>query len=782
MATTIPSIQNNFIGGLKTEFTGLDFPENACTDADNTIFTLTGDTIRREGFNFELNATGSAIDRTGKAISSYKWNNVGGDGSTQVIVEQIGSNLYFYRSSSATIAAPLSTTSLGAPISISTFLATGSGADPSITECQYTDGNGYLFVFHPNCDPFYVTYSAGAVSANIINIKIRDFVGIAEPGVADNYRPLTLSADHHYNLYNQGWQAGAGWSAVSPTSVLIKTALFPYNATFQVASGLTISPGDGVVITPVDPSVPTVTGPVVSYSGTSLTITLTSASFAYTQAYNNWSLVHSSDTLINTWFTGAGGGPAQNNYPSNADVWWNFKDSTGKFNTTTVANVTLNQGPAPKGYFALSAFNIDRSQVSSIPGLTPVSTTARPKTGTWFQGRVWYGGVDASFSASGDAPFSTWTENIYFSQVVTATAQFAKCHQVNDPTSETLFALLPTDGGVITIQGSGSIYKLFPIQTGMFVFAANGVWYISGSAGIGFSANDYTITKVSGIQSTSGTSFINVSGWPFFWNEEGIYEVVPSGTADTQNNRRNFFQVNNLTIGTILTFYQNIPIQSKKFARGDYHPLDYVLQWCYRDSNESSVTDRYQFNRILNYNTATKAFYTYTIQTTNGAYIHGINYVAGPGGSTSPAPVFKYITSYTAAPYNFTFSEERDLNYVDWAGLSNTSYTSFFITGYSLKGQAISKFQVPYAYVYSRNPSENEYIIQSIWDYAGTGNSGRWSTRQIIDNNNSNFTMLYRRHRLRGRGLAVQIKFSSVTGKPYDIMGWALYNSINQGI
>jgi len=32
-------------------------------------------------------------------------------------------------------------------ISFTSFLATGSAADPSITECQYTDGNGYLFVF-----------------------------------------------------------------------------------------------------------------------------------------------------------------------------------------------------------------------------------------------------------------------------------------------------------------------------------------------------------------------------------------------------------------------------------------------------------------------------------------------------------------------------------------------------------------------------------------------------------------------------------------------------------
>jgi len=49
------------------------------------------------------------------------------------------------------------------------------------------------------------------------------------------------------------------------------------------------------------------------------------------------------------------------------------------------------------------------------------------------------------------------------------------CYQVNDPTSDQLFDLLPTDGGVIVIQGCGSIYKLFPLQNALLVFAANGV-------------------------------------------------------------------------------------------------------------------------------------------------------------------------------------------------------------------------------------------------------------------------------------------------------------------
>ena len=45
------SIENNFTAGLKTEFTGLNFPENAATDCDNVIFDMPGDVTRRLGIS-----------------------------------------------------------------------------------------------------------------------------------------------------------------------------------------------------------------------------------------------------------------------------------------------------------------------------------------------------------------------------------------------------------------------------------------------------------------------------------------------------------------------------------------------------------------------------------------------------------------------------------------------------------------------------------------------------------------------------------------------------------
>ena len=763
------SVENSFIQGLKTEFTGLNFPENAAVDTDNCVYSLIGDVTRRLGFDFEDNFRFVGVQLGEKAISSYRWLNAGGDGLTQLLVLQVGNFLFFYESSNATIANPLSNTRLSSTVTL-------IGADPTV-ECQFTDGNGYLFIFHPSIDPQYCTFTNGTITANTITLQIRDFMGIVEPGVGTNTRSSTITNEHQYNLQNQGWTQGTAWTGISTTSVTIGTG----SQTFTIQTGLTIPtnhPQVSIYSTFNGVTTLNMSANVTSYnSGTgSLVVSVFAINGAGT--FNNWTIIPTNTGFINTFFTQVGA------YPSNSDIWWLFKDTTDVFNPgTTVGNVTASSGPAPKGAYVLNAFSQTRTGISGISGLTNITTTKRPRTGTWYQGRVWYTGVDSSQAATGDAQFYTWTENIYFSQVVTNVSQFGMCYQNNDPTDENFSDLLPTDGGIIVIQGSGSIFKLFPIHNGVLVFAANGIWFITGSQGLGFTANDYTVTKISAVQSISGTSFINVLGNPVFWNEEGIYSVSPA----RQGTPYEFggFSVENLCIGTILTYYNTIPLQSKKFARGDYNPIDFVIQWCFKSIDETDVTSRYQFDKILALNTHNKAFYPYSFQNI-GPWISDVKYIVGPGGSTSPDPMFKYIT-YVAVPgssfFGVTMAEENNTNYEDWSssGISQT-FTSYFITGYKLHGKTLFKWQPLYVNLYSRTETATSYTIQGIWDYATIGDSGKYSTLQVITNTLSNFGYKFRRHKIRGRGMSVQFKVSSVDGQPFDIIGWSTYDTINQGM
>lgn len=751
MRQSAANIENNFTGGLKTEFTGLNFPENACTDTANCIFSRAGNVTRRMGLNYETNRTLTTIDRDGKGISTFKWDNVSG-ADVQLYVLQIGSTLHFFRSSSATVANPLSDQKLASTITISTYLASGGTYDSSL-ECQYSEGKGYLFVFHPNCEPFYCTYSAGTITATQITVKIRDTLGIDESEVEDSLRPLTLTDNHQYNLANQGWQKG--WVATSTSSVDLATG----SRTFVVAEGLPILVGDRLLIAATIDEAGSIansmTGIVTAYSGTSLTVTC-SAVVGGAGTYDLWNLTPK-PPLVYNWYRAIG------NYPSNSDSWWFFKNSDEEFDPAdTIDDVSAAAGPAPKGYYLLSAWRQLRTTVSGIPNLADATTLARPQTGCWFQGRVWYAGLESSI----------YTETLYFSQIVEKITQVGLCYQANDPTSEERFDLLPSDGGTIQIQGMGQVYKLFPLQTGLIVFAANGIWHITGSTGVGFTATDYTVTKLSAIKSISGTSFVSILGFPMWWTQEGIYSVSPTESGG--------LGVSSVTDKTIASFYADIPFSSHKRARGDYNPITGVVQWLYRSTEASgTVVSRYEFDRILNLNTQTGAFYPWSFSGT--PKIVGVNFVSGFGDSTSPASQFKYATStaISGPSYNFTFSDETATTFTDWAATTAVNYTSYTITGYKLHGDAQRKFQSNYVYVFSGNEEDTSYKIQGVWNYATSGNSGKYSALQRVDLDTDNFRYLYRRHKIRGHGVALQFRITSVDGEPFDIIGWSVWETVN---
>lgn len=793
-------VQNNFTGGLKTEFTGLNFPENAVTDCDNVIFDVVGDVYRRSGIDYEENFQLNEIeDSDGLAISTFKWKNVAGDGSTEMLVQQVGSTLHFYKTSDATPSTPISTTKIEATVDISQFLVQDSSLDPSIVECEYASGNGYLFVFHPYCETFYCRFVTSDSTFNVapIPIKTRDFKGATEVGVDPQLRPVTLTSAHKYNLLNRGWTEGASWNSVqgaaspgwvvgsSPAYNISKPTTGTYS--FTVASGLPVVIGQnvsfyrnigykpvGISTWYIEASV-AFSGIVTAYSGTTITIAISSVGAWINpdpEAFvgHGFSLYPTSTGYIDTWKSATGV------YPSNSDVWWRYKNATDVFDpATTINKVTANAGQAPGGRYILNEFKQQRAGISGVTQWPDVITLQRPKTGAWFSGRIWFTGVDDSFLVN-DSEFGTvaynWNENIYFSNVVKSEDDLARCYQTNDPTAEDFFDLLPTDGGVISIPGCGKIFKLFPIQNGMLVLCQNGIWFITGSQGIGFTANDYTITKLSSIKSISSKSVVDVNGLPTFWNEEGIYTITPTQQG-------NGLSVEPITVSTILSFYKEIPITSKVYARGDYNPIDYVIQWVYKDTSETSIEDRYNFNKVLCLNTYTKAFYVYTIQ--GEPSVNGINYVDYPGSITSPEPTFKYLCSNGD---DYTFADEHDEDYKDFQSYDDVGedYVSTFTTGFRLGGQAFRKFQSIYLYMFSRAEEPTSYKIQSIWDYATSPSSGRYSSNQLITNNKPGFGMIFRRHKLRGQGLVAQYKVTSVSGEPFNLIGWTVPESSNAGV
>ena len=142
----------------------------------------------------------------------------------------------------------------------------------------------------------------------------------------------------------------------------------------------------------------------------------------------------------------------------------------------------------------------------------------------------------------------------------------------------------------------------------------------------------------------------------------------------------------------------------------------------------------------------------------------------------------KYLVSYwDGSNYKFTFANRTDDTYKDWESYDNFGimYNSYLITGFKLSGTAISKFQTNWVNIYSRLETPVTYNFQGLWDFATTGNTGRWSSSQQITHTDTNYSNTSRRLKVRGHGKALQFKVSSVLDQPFDIIGWSSLQTIN---
>ena len=718
-------VKNTFVRGVVSEFSGLNFPEDAAVDASNVIFNSTGIVSRRLGIDYETNhqmlTTTIAANRS--VIQEYIWENVDGNGSLSFLVLQIGNVLYFYL---ITDTGSLSANRRPFTVSLTTYAKAANIGD---FPCQFTQGGGHLFVSNPKCEPFRIKYTAtssgaGSLEATPISIMIRDLQGV-EDGMAVSFRPTKnkkvdeMNAEHRYNLWNQGW-----YGTIKVQDV------------------------DGRL-----------------------------------QALEAWR-------------------SKREDFPSNSDMWWVYRNASNKFDHSFIDRSTRGT-EAPKGHFIFSAFKQDRNKLVSLEKtLTITDTTSeRPACIAFYAGRLFYAGVASP----------RYHDKIYYSQVIIDGKNYEKCYQHQDPTDENTASLLPTDGGVITLSDVGKIIKLIPIQGFLLIFATNGIWSLSGGDS-DFKATDYSVQKISDIQTTSASSFVTPkTGFPIWWNADGIYTVE---VASSELTSRKSLVVKSLTDQTIRTKFRDIPALAKKYAKGAFNPLENSIQWVYWDESPTNLVDYYHYNKILVLDLDTNAFYFWEVPyDAETPYVTGVIATRGSGvelietqiededdnlitdASTDPVTVyaetivplsssFRYTTAKNTSgiSWNITFSQFRQSEFLDWLTDTNSNgidYDSFFITGYVIRGDAQRTFQNNVVFVYSTAVENSSCYLQGIWDYSIDDESGKETSAHQVYIDRSFVGIQRRKVRMRGRGFALQLKFFSETGKDFNIVGWSAFQSAN---
>ena len=170
---------NNFIGGLNTESSPLNFPEGTAKSLDNVDLNRDGTVRRRPGIDYEVSGGYSDIDFAEAtfqldAISTADWTSVEGNDDLNFLVIQIGTFLHFHN--------------LGKEI-LSTAIVSNIDLDRWKTDVNmskegmdFLPAKGKLFVVSRFLSPLYISYDieTNTFSATKITVKIRDLEGIDE--------------------------------------------------------------------------------------------------------------------------------------------------------------------------------------------------------------------------------------------------------------------------------------------------------------------------------------------------------------------------------------------------------------------------------------------------------------------------------------------------------------------------------------------------------------------------------------------------------------------------
>jgi hypothetical protein len=524
----------------------------------------------------------------------------------------------------------------------------------------------------------------------------------------------------------------------------------------------------------------------------------------YTTSTGSPSAARIYDTQNAGWVgtKGAAALAAYGSYPPLTLPWYAGKDASGDFSVTEWEKIYSGSSLIGNGHFILDFFNKVRS------GLSTEIETSKFKSVASFAGRVFYAGLESSKNSG----------TILFSRQIDSLDDLGNCFQVNDPTSEDLSDLLDTDGGRIIIPDAVNIKYLYAYGANLYIFADNGVWSINGVDNV-FRATEYSIQSISSVGILSAETFVEAEGVPFWWSKFGIHALTfdqVSGLAKEEN----------ISVGTIQTFWDDISQDSKSRVTALYDRINKEIYWAYPEDGETNVN---KFNKFLILDTVLQAFYPWTVsdEATNTDYIMGFSFYSGFGSdqlildvvsaandviSNSDDVISTQYTDYITgdpaivllirdgATGKVTMGTFSSNTYLDWG---TTNYSSYAEAGYDFKGDLFYQKTSPYVITYMRttetgwtgdeiagyepiNPSS--LFVSSFWDFKSTPSSVaqqayRFKTMPVVGDLNTwdyPSSVISTRLKLRGKGRSTRLRFESEQGKDFILLGYGVIDARNQ--
>jgi hypothetical protein len=259
--------------------------------------------------------------------------------------------------------------------------------------------------------------------------------------------------------------------------------------------------------------------------------------------------------------------------------------------------------PAPAPIWATSTGYIAQGVDTYTSNIERVvwGTEDRPigwQTGAFSVGRFWLAGNPSK------------PNSLYFSQSILDPKHYNRMFQEADPFNTTDSDVVDTDGGVIVITGADRIIGLAPYRGGVVVLANNGIWYISGQAGI-FKATDFSIDKISDDGLIGASSFVVAEDKVVYFGVGGVYVIdfpdisqIPKPLRISSKIDETYRSIPSINRETSLAIYN--PAQRSIFYFTNFTTRDYL-------TNQNLKKQACQFRDVLIYNSELDAWYKYAL-------------------------------------------------------------------------------------------------------------------------------------------------------------------------
>ena len=826
-----------FIGGINTEQSNVQDLPTYTSDELNFTSYPGGIRGRRFGMNIERDGQYHSVEKMGTTYGGFFWKNVSKT-DADFVVYQLDDQLHFFRASYK----PFSTSKIEQVIDLSPYVT--DIANFYTFPVKFTTGDGKLMVVSKYMEPVQISYDflEDLFSVEKVVISYRDLEGV-DDGLKIDEQPVELSNEHHYNLLNQGWNeeqidqfkedrgrypanslqwwAGKDESGAFNTDMLLKKYF-----------GNTPAPKGHFILKYFDKNRSYVSGIT---GGAARSGTVYKSGFdtvahrmIWAVAIKEWSvrLPSSEGTAtrceINfTELKAKIAKKASGDWHGVLEFDIQGLNAEDKWESIYVERRTLygperffiefpQQAKYCYQYQVLVKLVENFNGTPDVPGpmtinmtfKLPITEDGDPFEHTPNLSRI----TDVAFMSG--KYFYLTGDTVLFSQTVTENNKgFDKCYQDSDPSAEDFADPLATDGGYVKFQTMGDGLALKTFNRGVLVFGRDVVWGLISPESGRFTATDYDTVEISKAGIIGPQSVVSVADSVFYWSPLGIFQIgVNQQTGSTM-------VANNISQGTIQSYYNNIPEFAKKACRSAFDYANNRIYWFYPTTQSKIST----LDGVLVLDLNHSAFYAFKIseggsvtavfETINSYEISPTMYVKA-GGVTVTAGGQYVIAKEEENTYNrfvavqhciindnneISFGDFNSREFIDWDTNGFDSYivsrpiTHAGITQYGKEwGSTANNKQVPILQILFKRTEEGalktpkEYVAPSgamlrmRWGWSLNEQSNRWDMVQKAYRPQKDFMndeYVESRVHVRGRGKAYQIEIRNDGNKDLRLAG-----------